>query len=51
MTPKPIILVVDPAHYDVHYVINPWMHPDEWQADPVGHRARRGPVSRRCAGR
>jgi N-dimethylarginine dimethylaminohydrolase len=38
MTPKPIILVVDPAHYDVHYVINPWMHPDEWQADPVGHQ-------------
>lgn len=38
----PIIMVVDPAHYDVRYVINPWMRPAEWQANPVllRHRAR-----------
>jgi N-dimethylarginine dimethylaminohydrolase len=38
MTPKPIIMVVDPAHFDVHYVINPWMKPGAWAADPVGHQ-------------
>lgn len=38
MTPKPIILVVDPAHFDVHYVINPWMRPGAWAADPSGHQ-------------
>ncbi len=38
MTPKPIIMVVDPAHFDVSYVINPWMKPGDWAADPEGHR-------------
>jgi N-dimethylarginine dimethylaminohydrolase len=38
MTPKPIIMVVDPAHFDVSYVINPWMKPGAWAADPVGHQ-------------
>jgi N-dimethylarginine dimethylaminohydrolase len=38
MTPKPIILVVDPAHFDVSYVINPWMQPGAWAADPEGHQ-------------
>jgi N-dimethylarginine dimethylaminohydrolase len=36
----PTILVVDPAHFDVHYVINPWMNPSAWQADPVAHKAQ-----------
>jgi len=35
---KPAILVVDPAHFDVSYVINPWMNPAEWQADPAAHQ-------------
>ena len=38
MASQPIIMVVDPAHYDVHYVINPWMHPDDWARDPEGHK-------------
>ena len=38
MTPKPIIMVVDPAHFNVSYVINPWMKPGDWAADPVGHQ-------------
>ena len=38
MTPKPIILVVDPAHFDVSYVINPWMKPGAWAEDPEGHQ-------------
>lgn len=40
MTAKPIILLVDPAHFDVHYVINPWMKPGAWAADPVGQAAK-----------
>jgi N-dimethylarginine dimethylaminohydrolase len=38
MTPKPIIMVVDPAHFNVSYVINPWMKPGDWAADPAGHQ-------------
>jgi N-dimethylarginine dimethylaminohydrolase len=38
MTQKPIIMVVDPAHFNVSYVINPWMRPGEWAADPAGHQ-------------
>ena len=38
MTPKPIIMVVDPAHFNVSYVINPWMKPGDWAADPEGHQ-------------
>ena len=36
MRPKPLLLLVDPAHFDVHYVINPWMRPGAWAADPEG---------------
>jgi N-dimethylarginine dimethylaminohydrolase len=39
MTPRPIILLVDPAHFDVSYVINPWMRPGAWAEDPAGHLA------------
>jgi N-dimethylarginine dimethylaminohydrolase len=38
MSLQPVILVVDPAHFDVHYVINPWMKPGAWSADPVGYK-------------
>ena len=38
MTTQPIVLVVDPAHFNVSYVINPWMNPGEWAHDPQGHQ-------------
>lgn len=28
--PTPTFLVCPPTHYEVSYVINPWMHPDDW---------------------
>jgi len=31
---RPQFLMTDPAHFDVSYVINPWMRPDAW----AGHR-------------
>ena len=37
MTPvhpeAPHILLVDPAWFDVHYTINPWMRPEVWRAE------------------
>ena len=30
---KPTYLMVDPAHFEVAYAINPWMSPRLWQAD------------------
>lgn len=39
MHTAPTLLMIDPAHFDVSYVINPWMRPDAWAADPAGHRA------------
>lgn len=38
MALKPKLLMVDPAHFEVSYVINPWMQPGAWSADPEGHR-------------
>ncbi|QID16700.1 amidinotransferase [Nitrogeniibacter mangrovi] len=40
----PHILLVDPAHFDVHYTINPWMQPQRWHAEAgaLGRRARAG---------
>jgi N-dimethylarginine dimethylaminohydrolase len=35
---QPKFLVVDPAHYEVAYAINPWMQPGFWSADPSGLR-------------
>ena len=32
-------MLVDPAHFNVSYVINPWMRPGDWAADPAGHAA------------
>jgi N-dimethylarginine dimethylaminohydrolase len=39
MTQAPSIMLVDPAHFNVSYVINPWMKPGDWAADPAGHAA------------
>ncbi len=36
----PTYLVVDPAHFEVAYAINPWMQPDSWSNDPAGMRDR-----------
>jgi len=35
----PTILLVDPAHFDVSYAINPWMQPGAWARDPAGMQA------------
>ena len=32
----PKLLLIDPAHFDVSYAINPWMQPDAWGRDPQG---------------
>ena len=37
MSRKPTLLMVDPGHFEVSYVINPWMKPGAWSEDPVGH--------------
>ena len=34
----PVILMTDPAHFDVSYAINPWMRPGEWSLDTAGHK-------------
>lgn len=36
--PAPLLLLVDPSHFDVSYAINPWMQPGEWARDPHGMR-------------
>jgi len=48
---KPLLLLTDPAHFEVSYAINPWMQPGTWAADPVGHRgaARRSFQALACA--
>jgi len=38
MSESPHILLVDPKFFDVSYVINPWMHPEAWAADPAGSK-------------
>jgi len=37
MSNKPTLLMVDPSHFEVSYVINPWMQPGAWHEDPEGH--------------
>jgi len=34
----PVILMIDPAHFDVSYTINPWMRPAAWQLDVESYR-------------
>jgi len=36
---QPLLLLTDPAHFEVTYTINPWMRPRAWAQDPVGHLA------------
>jgi N-dimethylarginine dimethylaminohydrolase len=36
---KPLLLLTDPAHFEVSYTINPWMRPYAWAENPVGHLA------------
>lgn len=42
MTDQPVFLLVDPAHFEVSYRINPWMEPGAWAADAErnSHAAR-----------
>jgi N-dimethylarginine dimethylaminohydrolase len=35
---KPLLLLTDPAHFEVTYTINPWMEPYAWAENPRGHR-------------
>lgn len=35
----PTYLLVDPAHYEVSYAINPWMKPGTWSEHPERHLA------------
>ncbi|MDE1938293.1 MAG: amidinotransferase [Alphaproteobacteria bacterium] len=37
MSRKPTLLVIDAGHFEVSYVINPWMTPDAWSKDRIGH--------------
>ena len=39
MSWKPLLLLTDPAHFEVSYRINPWMQPSAWAEDPAGHLA------------
>ena len=34
---KPLLMMTDAGHYEVSYVINPWMAPDAWSNDRAGH--------------
>lgn len=37
MHSKLLLLLTDPAHFEVTYAINPWMRPYAWAKDAVGH--------------
>jgi arginine dihydrolase len=36
---KLLLLLTDPAHFEVSYTINPWMRPYAWAENPAGHLA------------
>lgn len=36
MPAQATLLIIDPAHFDVSYAINPWMKPGAWARDPRG---------------
>lgn len=40
MMTAPKFLLVDPAHFEVAYAINPWMRPELWAGDAEGFKAR-----------
>ena len=35
----PTFMIVEPSHFDVSYVINPWMEPGRWATDPQHYHA------------
>jgi len=37
MSRKPTLMMTDAGHFEVSYVINPWMKPTAWSQDPVRH--------------
>jgi N-dimethylarginine dimethylaminohydrolase len=37
---RPTYMLVDPSHFDVSYVINPWMDPGIWASDRAAYQAR-----------
>src|SRR5688572_9773097 len=50
MIRRPLILMTDPAHYEVSYQINPWMRPDAWaQCATERERSARGASASLCA--
>lgn len=40
MNRKPTIMITDAGHFEVSYVINPWMTPDAWSKDREGYRQK-----------
>jgi N-dimethylarginine dimethylaminohydrolase len=38
-TATPSYMIVEPTHFDVSYVINPWMEPGKWASDPAHYAA------------
>ena len=37
MSRKPTLMMIDAGHFEVSYVINPWMKPTAWSEDREGH--------------
>lgn len=37
MPRKPMLMVIDASHFEVSYVINPWMKPSAWSEDREGY--------------
>lgn len=44
-TTKPSLMMVASTHYEVSYVINPWMQPGAWGNDPEAHRRQAAAAS------
>jgi N-dimethylarginine dimethylaminohydrolase len=36
------MLMIEPTHFEIAHVINPWMRPAAWRRDPEGNRAAAG---------
>lgn len=47
---SPTFLLVDPAHFEVAYAINPWMSPEVWAQDRASHVAAARRASHELAG-
>ena len=48
MTQRPRFLMTDPGHFDVSYVINPWMRPDAWASHRKGEAVAASAALRRA---